>query len=827
MSYLVLHIDLEFIVGAVCIDNGNSYPITNGNDDLLWLYFFNDPHQNRISFGKENRTHFNNRELNYYGKFFDLVENEQEKFTIRGIQKQVIELFEYSGLLKILKEKYKSVTHETPDDIPTLITFSHSIGELSKQKTVEYFKNQGFKIDSYTIPLSELVCYYPFSKKDFIPANGNAVLLLAATNTTLYLMKLVFSNNYFMIDGEIKTCKGKGVDPRKIALVKFVVNEINNATGALSSEEEKEDECEKMEPKAEEWLKRIDAQLQNRPFRIVESFSKMQNARKEVFVRKENIENDTGHYIQELMDIFDAFKSDNVRGDIAAIFLLGDCFQNSLVKGRFNKLIHNEKLFVYVNKDIQNILSVYPKIDFKRYIDKEARSKALAEAEEKKKAEQRALEDRRRKAQEEEDERIAKAKKAEENRKEVQKLYERSVELQKEGKLSDALANMENVLRLDPDNNVEYRRFHDKIKEKIEDLNNKTEKFKSWLKDAEDYNRNGDLDKALKAYKHAQEVFDSAEIRRMIVEIEDKIKKQEKNSKILLFINNAELQLKNGKFDDAINSISKALEIDPANKKAKETLQNIYTQQHKVEIDKTYKSVIAQADTLFKESSLDEAIEKYNKALEIKPNDKYCTKQLQDIEDLIQQRKNQEKVEKIIAEADRLFANEKWENAKSKYGDASNLCPQDKDLQNKIKQCEDKIRYRENEFKRLLSEATLAKKDEKLKEALSFLEKALDMQPDNSEVIERINTIKGLQSKANVNPNPDKKTENNPKIIDGDDFLGKKTVNPVIKTDNDFIVKKTVNPVIETDNDFIVKKPEKSDDDDDFLKPQRKINNPS
>ena len=87
MSYLLLHIDTEFIVGAVSADNGNSYPVTNGNDDLLWLYFFNNPHQNRISFGKDNKTHYNSNEVNYYGRFFEMVENEQETFTIRGIKK--------------------------------------------------------------------------------------------------------------------------------------------------------------------------------------------------------------------------------------------------------------------------------------------------------------------------------------------------------------------------------------------------------------------------------------------------------------------------------------------------------------------------------------------------------------------------------------------------------------------------------------------------------------------------------------------------------------------------------------------------------------------
>jgi tetratricopeptide (TPR) repeat protein len=795
MNYLVLHIDVEFIAGIV-YTNGNTYPVTNGTEELLWLYFFNNPHQHRISFGKENRTHFNNGGLNYYGKFFELIENEQEKFIVRGIEKSAIELLEYSGLLKTLKEKYNSIAHEQPDNIPTLITFSLSISELAKQKTIDYFKNQGFQIHSYTIPLSELVCYYPFSKKDFIPNSNTTTLLLAATNTSLHVMKLVFTDNYFMIDGKVRTYEGKGMDPRKRALVRFIINEINHATGALSSDKEKEVECEKMEPKAEEWLKRIDAQLQNRPFRIVESFSKMPNAKKEVFVRKDNIESDTGHYIQELMDIFDAFKSDNVRGDVAAIFLLGDCFQNSLVKERFNKLIHNEKLFIYANKDIQDILSVYPKIDITRYADEEKRIKERAIVEQRKQDELRALEDKQRKEQEAKERRIADANKKEENRKEAQKLYNRAVELEKEGKLQDAIVNVKNAIVLDKDNN-EYKKNSEALNKKIEELNRKTEKYKSWLKDAEEFIQNSDFDKALKAYKYAQETFDSAEIRRKIIEIEGNIEKRKKKEKVINFTNIAEIQLKQGKFEEAINSINKALEIDPANKKAKEILQDIYTQQHNSEIDEKYKGIIEQADILFKESAVDKATAKYNEALKIKPNDKYCLDQIAKIKDLILQKENQEKAAKIIEEAGKLFESD-WIAAKVKYKEALKLCPNNESIHDKIKQCADKLKVQEDTFSDLFLEATRAEKKGNLSNALTFLEKALKIKPDHTDVKSRIKKIKfDLEFGTNEKLEPiiqefPKKTDNDDfikssKSTEEDDFLGISKRKPEKNAADDFL----------------------------------------
>jgi tetratricopeptide (TPR) repeat protein len=695
MNYLVLHIDLEFIVGAVCADNGNSYPVTNGKDDLLWLYFFNNPHQGKISFGKENRTHFNNREINYYGRFFELTENEQETFSVRSIPKQAIELLDYSELLKTLKEKYEEITHEKPDNIPTLLTFSLSIGELAKQKTVEYLKNKGFQIDSYTIPLSELVCYYPYSKKDFIPANGNTVLLLAATNSTLHLMKLIFSNKYFMLDSKVKSYDGKGMDPRKRALVKYVVNELHNVTGALPTEKEKENECNKLESKAEEWLKRLDSQLQNRPFRITESPSKMPSAKKDVFVRKANIESDTGHYIQELMDIFDAFKSDNVHGDVAAIFLLGDCFHNSLVLEKFKNQIAKEKLFVYSNRNIRDILSVYPKIDFNRYISEEARIKAKAKSDELKKAEQRALEDKKRKEKEAEDRRIAAEKKAEANREEAQKLHERAIALDKEGKLQDAIANIEKAVALDKDN-TEYQRLFDILEKKQKELVEKTEKYKSWLKDAEEYEQSGELNIALKAYKNAQEIFDSAELRRKIVAIENRIEQQQRDA------------------------------------------------ERRAEIEKQYKTLIQHAKACFSKEAYDTALSKYAEALDIKPDDAYCLEQIKIINDLILQKQNLEKAQAIVADADKLFGKELWEDAKRKYAEALKFCPADTTIQSKVKECDAKIKAIDDAFNDLLGDANIAEAKgtkEKLEEALELLKKAEKIRPENADVKRKIEKI--------------------------------------------------------------------------------------
>lgn len=811
MSYVVLHIDLDFIVGTVCTDDGNYVPITNGNDDLLWLYFFNDPHANAISFGKKNQSHFNNNEINYYGNFFELIENSIIKFKKGEFQKDAIELLDYSNLLQTIKNKYKEITLEDIDSIPLLLTFSLSISELAKQKTVEYLKSKGFKIDSYTIPLSELTCYYPFSKNIFIPVNGSNVLLLEATNTSLNLMRLVFSDNYFMLDSKTQTYEGMGIDPRKRALVGYVINQINTSVGALDPNQIIKEIAFK-EFKAEEWLKKIDAKSKNdnSPVKITDSLSLMPNSKRDVLVKKSDIETFTNDFVNLLMDYYHAYKSDNLDSkiDVTAIFLLGDCFKNSLVKDRFKKLISTDKLFIYDNKDIQDILSVYPKIDFERYISEEGRIKAKAIAEEQKQAEQRALEDKKQKELAAEEQKKIATEKAEKNRKEAIILYERAVELDKEGKLQDALANAENAILLDKENN-EYKVFVNTLKNKIKELHEKTEKYKSWLKDAETYEQAENLKDALNAYEYAQGIFDSSELRKKIVETKNKIAKQEKTEKINSFISIAIALSDKGKFDDAIINVNKALEVDPLNKSAKDALQSIYALQTNKETEKKYKETVSEADRFFKEESFDKAIEKYNEALRLKLNDKYCSEQIEKIKEFIHQKHNTEKAQKIVEEADLFFEKELWNDAKTKYEDALKLCANDNKIINKISKCSEQIKAIQNKFQDLLFEATVSERKNKLKEALEFLKKAEKLQPTDIEIKERIKKINNQLKFADFGKIEDTKNHTNNNF----DFKSSKPELQDLKKDDDFlgIGNKNKSTNEQKDDDFlgIPKKKEK------------------
>jgi tetratricopeptide (TPR) repeat protein len=733
MNYVALHMDVEFVAGIVCADNGTSYPVTTkSKEKLLWLYFHNNPHQNAVSFGNANKVHFNNSEVNYYGKLFEQIEREIETFTLRGIEHPVIDLLKESGLLETIRNTYQQKTLDATDKIPALLTFSSSIGDNAKQKTVDYLKKHGFRIVSYTIPIAELTCYHALNRKSLKIANGSTAVFMEASNSVLHLIKLSLADNYFLKDGRTSSYKGKGLDPRKRALAKFVVNEINKTTGVLSSEDEKEEEIERIESFADEWLKRLDAKSSNTPLNIHSvSFAKTPNMKRQIFVLKNDLDSDTGQYTQDLKDIYEAFVDENVRGNVAVVFLLGNCFRSDRVKKGFEQMIGPDRLHFYTNEDIHDVLSMYPKVDINRYASEESRIRERAKAEEQKQAEQRAAEAAARKREADEQQRLVEAQKAEQNRKEAQRLFDRAVELYKEGKWGDAKVHAENALSLD-ENNKEYKRFYFDLKEEIERLNAKNELYKSYLNNANKYLENKEPGKALEEYEAARSVFDNAEIIKKIIEVKrqiDHIKRQEENLSRLL--SEVQLLIDQNDFSQAKKKINEILLIDKDNSKAQSQLSKI-------------EQIIRQQE-----------------------------KQRQEAE-------NRTKFEKTCNVADKHFQSGKWEESKQQYEEALKLYPNDKAVQGKIRQCSDKIKEIENAYKELLSKATKAESSKKWSEALELLNKAQQMRPD-SEVKKRIGKIKfnlEFEKDGTSHPKPPTKDvfqQSNKGKVKREDFWEKKT----------------------------------------------------
>lgn len=105
-------------------------------------------------------------------------------------------------------------------------------------------------------------------------------------------------------------------------------------------------------------------------------------------------------------------------------------------------------------------------------------------------------------------------------------------------------------------------------------------------------------------------------------------------------------------------------------------------------IDEAYKSAIANADELFTDKSYDRAKSEYQNALNIKPSEQYPKDKIAAIESILalaeKQKVQQEKYQSTIANADKLFADKSYEQAKTGYQEALSILPSEEYPKNKI-----------------------------------------------------------------------------------------------------------------------------------------------
>ena len=696
-SFLVLFVDLEFIVGAVCTGYDAPRPIQADGENLMWLYFFNDPFQQRVSFGKGYKRPFMDGQNNYFGRFFTLIENGENTFSLRHSDYlyPVIELLKESGMMDVWRNQFVQVTQYPTENVPTLVTFSSSISDLSKQKFVDYIKKNGFDVKSYTIPLAELAYFKLLEDGEINVAKCRSTMMLEATNSTLHFIRLTYSDNYFLKDGEVKSLVGRGIDPRKRAICKYLVGELNSQLGVLFTEEEKEKEVERFEQDAAEWLKRLDMSV-GRPIRISGlSFKVAINNKRDILVKKDDVDNDTGSYLRHLTDQYQVFKEERFPNGVDFCCFVGNCFISDRIKQRFEGLVGANKTHFFKTNEIVDIIKYYPRIDLHRYADEESRIRERAKADELKQAAEREAQ----KAQEaaakvvmEQEEQLRKDK---QNKEEAEKAYQRASDHDKHNQLEDAKANIDNAVLLAPENLV-YRQFADYLVKKIEKMRGVIELYKKYISLGDTLYQSGSYEEALAEYEKAKEVDDNADITSKILDCKSLIKKLEKKRKqIAGIMKEARSALAQKDYDLAELKAQEALEMDPNHKDAQAMLLSIrnmkWQESLQVLIDKIQNSI--------KKGNLEEAEALADNLLTLEPDNKKglaFKAQIEQTRAEVEARMKTEELKRqaaaALAEGDTHLKKGAFEEAKIHYEKALKLDPKSRAAKEKIQECDKAIR---------------------------------------------------------------------------------------------------------------------------------------
>ena len=176
----------------------------------------------------------------------------------------------------------------------------------------------------------------------------------------------------------------------------------------------------------------------------------------------------------------------------------------------------------------------------------------------------------------------------------------------------------------------------------------------------------------------AQDKYDEAEKR-----FREQQANKNNEARYAQLIKDADNQFKKQSWESAQSNYTEALSIKSNEPYPKAQLEEIQKKLDGLESEKKYLALLAQADAEFKDENFTTCISTYKEALQIKSSEIYPKKQIdlaQAALDAIANDKNkQEEIEKryktLIASADDLFAKKQYQEAIDKYESASDVKP--------------------------------------------------------------------------------------------------------------------------------------------------------
>jgi tetratricopeptide (TPR) repeat protein len=239
-----------------------------------------------------------------------------------------------------------------------------------------------------------------------------------------------------------------------------------------------------------------------------------------------------------------------------------------------------------------------------------------------------------------------------------------------------------------------------------------------------------------------------------INELAANAEKERKEKEYNELIAKADTDFNSNNYENSIKNYEAALKIKPTEKypaeqivKAKAEIQKLaLDKQKQAELEQKYKEVIAKADNEFNAGSFKNAIALYEEALTYKANDKYASDRLE-----LAKKRREEQLKEIeknfnnaVAQADKKFDSEQYEEAKSAYEAIINLYGKAFDIthpKNRITEINDILKKKKEEelnavakekkYKEALAKADAAFIAKKYDEAITGYEEALTYKDDS------------------------------------------------------------------------------------------------
>ncbi len=173
--------------------------------------------------------------------------------------------------------------------------------------------------------------------------------------------------------------------------------------------------------------------------------------------------------------------------------------------------------------------------------------------------------------------------------------------------------------------------------------------------------------------------------------------------KFIQLVKDGDAAMSKDKYQDAVLNFKAALEIKPDNLEVKGKLGDAETkfnaQQAKAKLDADYSAALDAGDGFMRTEEFQKAIEKYNEALTLKPDEQYPTDQVAEATRIMEERaanmEKQEEFNALMADGEKLFKETKYEESLAKYTAAQKVLPDNSEVQRKIEEVNDAIANKE------------------------------------------------------------------------------------------------------------------------------------
>lgn len=301
-----------------------------------------------------------------------------------------------------------------------------------------------------------------------------------------------------------------------------------------------------------------------------------------------------------------------------------------------------------------------------------------------------------------------------------------------------------------------------------------TKKFNDLVYEGDKLLKEKKYDEAILKYEEARQIFPDDKYLLKKIDEANSLKAKHRNieNEYKIAIEKGDLLYSQNKYQEALNQYKGALILKPSEsypaQKIKE-IENILREEQlkQAEIknkENRYNELLRLANNEYNAKNYAKAKELYSEAYKLKPENAELALKIKEIEDFLKQEEQKIQKQKSIEEAyissisqaDRLFVEKKYEEAKLLYQKALSLKPQENYPAQKVKEIDDiikkeelskqksQLQEQERKYNNLLDEADRLYSQKKYQEAYDLYNQALLIKPNEIYPKQRLNQIKKI-----------------------------------------------------------------------------------